>query len=316
MIKEIHKVTTKLAMKLTGKKKNAQKYLKVIGKTLAFLSLLLPWRQRINFLYQTLGKESGFTDTKYYLNLGYWEPETNSLDQASENMARQLAEISQLGSTDRILDVGFGFAEQDFFWESTYQPDHIYGINLCESQVKEAQKRVKNAGLEKKIQLQLGNACKIDLASESVTKVFALECAMHFMPREAFLKEAYRVLKPGGQVVLADICGLSGSLTWQQRLIYQLALAFWQLPKDNMYPLATYKEKLKEAGFQMASVESIKDKVYRPCFDYLLAKLADKTYSQKFNIFYKYAARWGLQFCQDHQACPFDYVLVKGLKAS
>src|SRR5438445_6611520 len=50
-----------------------------------------------------------------WLNFGYWKEARNYLD-AAPALARLLADWADLRETDEVLDVGFGFAEQDILW--------------------------------------------------------------------------------------------------------------------------------------------------------------------------------------------------------
>jgi microcystin synthetase protein McyJ len=63
------------------------------------------------------GLETGFRDPNkpLWLNLGYWKVARKYPD-AARAMASTLADAAKLGPTDELLDLGFGFAEQDLFW--------------------------------------------------------------------------------------------------------------------------------------------------------------------------------------------------------
>lgn len=275
-----------------------------------FVSLFLPLGLRPSNLYTLLGSDSCFTTDHLYLNLGLWNKNTKTLDQASVNLAHRMAVLADLNNSHHLLDVGFGFAEQDLYWHKTFNVKKITGINICEAQVDIARKKVNNAGLSNCIDLAFGNALHLSFGDDSFDRIFAMECAMHFNPRERFLKEAFRVLKPGGKLILMDICGLSTPLSISQRLIYKLACMFWQLPTHNLYPLKDYETTLKNHGFIINNIRSIKDQVYYPCFDYLHSFLKDSQQSKNKHPFFKWGARIGIAFAKRFQASPFDYVEI------
>jgi cyclopropane fatty-acyl-phospholipid synthase-like methyltransferase len=207
-----------------------------------------------------------------YLNLGYWTGE-QSLDEACQALAALVAERSAMGPDDRVLDVGFGFADQDIYWANTYRPRQIQGLNITASQVEVARGRVAELGLADRIDLREGSATEMPLDSASVDKVIALECAFHFRTRERFFEEAFRVLRPGGRLVTADIIPMPLSDDWRARLkqrwSWRLVASKFAIPPANAYTREDYVGKLMDRGFVDVEVESIRDRVYTPLHDYL-----------------------------------------------
>lgn len=228
-------------------------------------------RVDVRWVYDLLGTDVA-TERALYLNLGYWHG-AESLDDACDALAALVAEAAEMRGGDRVLDVGFGFGDQDLFWMRRYGPDSILGLNITASQVEVARERVRMAGLEERIDLRSGSATRMPLEAASVDKVVALECAFHFHTREDFFREAARVLRPGGRLVVADILPMppeSGRLARLiQRLSWHQVARKFAIPAANAYLGGRYRELLAQSGFRSIRLESIRDRVYAPLHHYL-----------------------------------------------
>ena len=159
-----------------------------------------------------------------WLNLGYWR-EATEIDTASEALAMLVAEAGRMAPGDEVVDVGFGFADQDMLWAERIGPRRITGLNVTPLQVKLGRERVARRGLEGVVELREGSATAMPLPDASADLVIALECAFHFEPRVEFFAEAFRVLRPGGRLVTADIIrGTPEGLTIDKLLRAQVAI--------------------------------------------------------------------------------------------
>ncbi|MBB4199240.1 hypothetical protein CCR94_21035 [Rhodoblastus sphagnicola] len=206
-----------------------------------------------------------FTERGLYLNLGYW-PKARTIDEACEAMVELVGQTAGLTSEDEVVDVGFGFAEQDIYWIRRFSPRRIIGVNITPEQVRVARERVRELGLEARIDLREGSATATGLPDACCDVVTAVECAFHFDTRELFFAEAARLLRPGGRLVLADSIPIRvESDPWRHPLrtfLHALVRAALAVPLANVYPREVYAQKLAAAGFESVRVDSIRDQVF------------------------------------------------------
>lgn len=273
-----------------------------------------PFRTRsVSDIYELISTNA-YSGDGLYLNLGYWK-EANNIDDACRAMARLCAEKAGLNSNDELLDVGFGFADQDMYWLEHYGPRRIVGLNITHSQVTLARQRVAERGMGDRIELQEASATDMPLVNETFDKVIGLECAFHFNTRERFFAEALRVLRPGGRLVLADVIRMKPMESAWQRFIQKNNWNFFSLkygvPEANADTQETYAEKLRLTGFVNIQVESIREQVY-PQLHHFMA--TDPHMLKRFHFLARLPYYLALRFDASKVYIAYDYVLVSAEK--
>lgn len=267
-------------------------------------------RNRTEAVYDVLGAHNNLGRDTLYLNMGYWE-EAQTYDTACAALAMRVALRGGLEAGMRVLDAGYGFGDQDIAWAETLGVE-IVGFNVTRSQVDVARKRVEARGLAHKVDLRFGSALETGLSDASVDVVLAVESAFHFPSRDAFFREAHRVLKPGGRIVLADLVTTASEYQGGPRAKVGrfLATRFWQIPDENLYGADEYLARLTKSGFSNASVETISDRVFPPFAAHASRRAKESDVVARVNPLLR--ALWG----RGSSERIFDYVIVSATRAS
>lgn len=141
--------------------------------------------------------EQSYASSDFH-NYGYWTENTRTQKEACENLMEALLAFfpDKLGD---ILDVACGKGATTRYLLKYFEPANVTGINISERQLQRC--RV-NAPYCKFLRM---NATNMTFEDAAFDYLICVEAAHHFVPREAFLREANRILRSGGELVVSDI---------------------------------------------------------------------------------------------------------------
>ena len=145
-----------------------------------------------------------------HIHLGYWaEPARadgsfEDFASAAERLSWMVCEAAGVENGQRILDVGCGIGGTIASLNERLREVDLCGVNIDARQLRVARESVP-ARPGNKVQFVVGDACHLPFPNRSVDVVTAIECSFHFPSRWQFLREARRVLRPGGMLSVSDL---------------------------------------------------------------------------------------------------------------
>jgi ubiquinone/menaquinone biosynthesis C-methylase UbiE len=137
------------------------------------------------------------------LHYGIWDEETKNFSQSLTNTNRILMELANIKDGEKILDVGCGVGGAAIFLSSNRNVQ-VTGISLSEKQVSFASKSAKEKELDDKVSFYLIDYSGTPFENETFDVVWACESLSSAPDISDPLKEAYRILKKGGRLILSD----------------------------------------------------------------------------------------------------------------
>jgi len=197
-------------------------------------------------------KDSWDLNNSLAIHYGYWDDKVKNFPQSLLRMNEVMAEVVKVRSSDVILDAGCGIGGSSIFLAKEIGCN-VTGISLSEKQVNKA----KELAIEKKVaanvDFKVMNYCATNFPNESFDIVWGCESICYADDKEQFIKEAYRLLKPGGRLVVAD--GFVTDFKNNDHPSIRNWLDGWQV--NYLESPERFQQFMRSAGFQNISFTDI-----------------------------------------------------------
>jgi ubiquinone/menaquinone biosynthesis C-methylase UbiE len=238
---------------------------------------------------------SQWSDMESFLNVGYSRPGQYHLHVSSHlrlinRLAHGLLDLHAAGpyARDRhLLDIASGRGGAAIHARRRYGL-RVTGVDITPYNARRAAANARAQQVWPAARFSMGNSLRLPLADDSFPLVWSIESPAHFPDKPAFLKEAARVLKPGGAITFADLLAVENvaAASPENRQIYNEFLRVWDVPYLETFD--SYRHAVAEAGLELRRTEIVTrynlDILNRDCVIFL--------WLSKFRRLYKIYSRY------------------------
>jgi tocopherol O-methyltransferase len=186
-------------------------------------------------------------DHSHAMHAGYWDDQVKTLREALKRENEILAEIAHIKKGEKVLDAGCGVGGSAIFLAEHYQCE-VVGITLSKKQVHTAREKSKQALVEPQPSFQVMDYTCMSFPDHFFDVVWGIESICHAVDKSLFIKEAFRVLKPGGRLIVADGFAMPYLCSVKEQYQMERWLKGWGVQALDTAQL--FEKHLKDYGFK------------------------------------------------------------------
>lgn len=164
------------------------------------------WGQKIVSYY-----DDSWLDFKWFwlnrknlsMHFGHYDERSRTHAKAMENTVRVMANHVLVSPGDHVFDAGCGVGGPAL-WLAQERGATVCGVTLSADQARRANRYARKRRLDRQCQFSAQDFRFTTFPSESFDVVWACETIGHTRDQREFYKEAFRLLKPGGRLLIRD----------------------------------------------------------------------------------------------------------------
>jgi cyclopropane fatty-acyl-phospholipid synthase-like methyltransferase len=163
------------------------------------------------------------------IHFGWWGDGAGNHAESLLAMNKLMAARVGVGFGDRVLDAGCGVGGTAM-WLAQEMGARVVGITPVPDQVERAERYASERGLSERVRFEVGDYRATGLPHGSFDVVWAQESLCHVADKDHFFAEAWRLLRPGGKLVVAEYLRRSRPLAAGDEWLLRRWLSGWAIP--------------------------------------------------------------------------------------
>lgn len=191
------------------------------------------------------------------MHYGYWDKDVKNQRQASLRFNQVMAKTAEITQNDHILDAGCGVGGASIFLAKTFGCKAT-GITITPRQVELAYRNAEKAGVSHLVNFYEMDYHRTTFADNSFTVVWGLE-SICYAEKQSFIKEAYRVLKDNGRLIVGDGFASKESYEGKDAKLMQRWLDGWIV--NGLKTPEKFMQYGRNAGFRETAYQNVTEKV-------------------------------------------------------
>ncbi len=192
-----------------------------------------------------------------HVHHGLWARGDESVEEATEALARKVAEAARLGPGARVADVGCGYGGTARFLANRYGAE-VTGLTLSVAQADYARRQPVREGAPPP-EILARDWLRNGLPDARFDAVIAVESTTHMPERPRVFAEMARVLRPGGRLVACVWMTEEDPPEWAVRHLLEPICREGRLA--GMGSASENRAWMETAGFEIEAVEDLSRQV-------------------------------------------------------
>jgi tocopherol O-methyltransferase len=182
---------------------------------------------------------------------------------------RRVAARGRIGRGARVCDIGCGYGATGRMLAAEYGAD-VTGITISTAQYQYAQSNPAPG-----VSIVLGDWLRNPLEDASFDAAIAIESSEHMPDLEGFFRQAFRILRPGGRLVICAWLAHPRATPAERRLLLEPACREGRMAQIAL--ASEYRQLFEKTGFAVDQIEDVSREVKRTwpvCAGRFAARLA------------------------------------------